>query len=204
MTHGQRVFYLDIPAGKLRLEWTEHFLLSRVDWLGANPVAESGSFRLINKPTDLPQDWRHFVDELGAALQDGTPLSPFRWEQIDQSRWTDFQFQVYHAIIGIPHGETRPYSWVAQKIGKAFATRAVGQALRRNPVPIVIPCHRVIASNGGIGGFMGQDSPEGLELKLKEWLLGLERQYRNPMFGFCDAPLRPAFGDWVQPVGAHT
>ncbi|GAI87660.1 unnamed protein product, partial [marine sediment metagenome] len=67
----------------------------------------------------------------------------------------------------IPYGETRSYAWVAKQVGKPKAARAVGQAMGSNPLPIIIPCHRVITSNGKLGGFGG-----GLEMKRQ--LLSLE------------------------------
>ncbi len=66
---------------------------------------------------------------------------------------TDFEKKVWAALKKIPSGETRSYKWVAEKVGKPSALRAVGRALSKNPVPIVLPCHRVIASDGSIGGF---------------------------------------------------
>ncbi|MBI4698171.1 MAG: methylated-DNA--[protein]-cysteine S-methyltransferase [Nitrospirae bacterium] len=66
---------------------------------------------------------------------------------------TDFEKKVWLSIKDIPYGETRPYKWVAERIGNPSATRAVGQALSKNPVPIVLPCHRVIESDGSIGGY---------------------------------------------------
>ncbi len=66
---------------------------------------------------------------------------------------TDFERKVWLIIKEIPFGETRSYKWIAEKIGKPSATRAAGQALSKNPVPIVIPCHRVIESDGSIGGY---------------------------------------------------
>ena len=69
----------------------------------------------------------------------------------------------------IPQGTLWTYGQVAQAIGKPKASRAVGQALGRNPVPIVIPCHRVIASDGSLGGYSG-----GGGLESKRFLLGLE------------------------------
>ena len=70
-------------------------------------------------------------------------------------------------LVSIPYGETRTYAWVAQQIGKPRALRAVGGALARNPFPIIVPCHRVVASNGNLGGFRGG-------LALKKRLLELE------------------------------
>ena len=66
---------------------------------------------------------------------------------------TPFQKKVYEATRKIPYGEVRTYGWIAKKIGKPKAPRAVGQALNRNPVPLIIPCHRVIAGNGDLRGF---------------------------------------------------
>ena len=88
-------------------------------------------------------------------------------DRLDLSGATTFHRAVWDATISIPYGETRTYAWVAQQIGKPRALRAVGRALARNPFPIIVPCHRVVASNGNLGGFRG-----GLELKKR--LLELE------------------------------
>lgn len=71
---------------------------------------------------------------------------------------TPFQRAVWSAITRIPYGETRTYAEVAAMIGKPKAARAVGQALNKNPVAIVVPCHRVVASGGGLGGFAWGDT----------------------------------------------
>lgn len=80
---------------------------------------------------------------------------------------TDFQKRVWRALRTIPFGETRSYSQVAGQIGSPRAVRAVGAANGRNPIPIIVPCHRVIGASGGLVGFGG-----GLEWK--RFLLGLE------------------------------
>lgn len=67
---------------------------------------------------------------------------------------TDFERSVLMATAEIPSGQTRPYSWVARKIGRPRAVRAVGSALGRNPVPLLIPCHRVTRSDGDIGEYV--------------------------------------------------
>lgn len=82
---------------------------------------------------------------------------------------TPFQKKVWRAIQKIPYGETRSYLWIAKKIGKPKAMRAVGQACGANPLPLLIPCHRVVASHQKIGGFTGG-------LLLKRRLLQLEKQ----------------------------
>ena len=80
---------------------------------------------------------------------------------------TPFQRQVLDALQEIPFGETRSYRDIARAIGRPRAVRAVGAANGRNPLPIVIPCHRVIGTNGSLTGFGGG-------LAAKEYLLGLE------------------------------
>jgi methylated-DNA-[protein]-cysteine S-methyltransferase len=85
---------------------------------------------------------------------------------IDLSQGTEFQRRVWRALLDIPRGETRTYKQVAEQIGRPGAARAVGQAVGANPMPIVVPCHRVIAQNG-LGGFGGG-------LPLKKRLLRLE------------------------------
>jgi O-6-methylguanine DNA methyltransferase len=82
-------------------------------------------------------------------------------------RGTDFQLACWHALLAIPYGETRTYADIARAVGKPTAFRAVGMANNRNPVAIVVPCHRVIASDGTLCGYGG-----GLDIKRK--LLELE------------------------------
>lgn len=82
-------------------------------------------------------------------------------------RGTRFQKDVWEALLEIPFGETRSYRQIASRLGNPRATRAVGAANGRNPIPIVVPCHRVIGSNGKLTGFGG-----GLETK--DFLLNLE------------------------------
>ena len=88
-------------------------------------------------------------------------------EQIDWCGATTLQRAVWRATSLIPYGETRSYAWVASQIRRPGAARAAGQALARNPLPIIIPCHRVIASSGQLGGYSG-----GVEMKKR--LLHLE------------------------------
>lgn len=80
---------------------------------------------------------------------------------------TEFQKQVWQALLTIPYGETRSYGQIAHQIGNAKAVRAVGAANGKNPISIIAPCHRVIGSTGKLTGFAG-----GLEVK--ERLLALE------------------------------
>lgn len=84
---------------------------------------------------------------------------------------TPFQAEVLRALQAIPYGETRSYGTIARSIGRPNAVRAVGGANARNPLPIVIPCHRVIGANGQLTGFGGG-------LAAKRHLLDLERSSR--------------------------
>jgi len=88
-------------------------------------------------------------------------------DELDITSASEFQKAVWQAARLIPYGETRSYLWVATQAGNPKASRAAGRALGRNPLPIIIPCHRVIAGNGGMGGFTG-----GIEMKMR--LLALE------------------------------
>ena len=93
---------------------------------------------------------------------------------------TAFEWQVLSAALQIPFGETRSYKWVAERIGKPKAVRAVGQALKKNPFAPLIPCHRVVKSDGQLGGYAGKmDNPK------KVRLLKIEKDIRAQL---CPAP----------------
>ena len=106
---------------------------------------------------DLPERLRRYAE--GEAVDLG--------EDVRIVTGTPFQRQVWQALIDIPRGETRSYAWVARRVGRPRSARAVGQAVGSNPLPVLIPCHRVLASDGSLGGYGG-----GLEMK--EELLSLE------------------------------
>lgn len=82
-------------------------------------------------------------------------------------RGTEFQLAVWNALVAIPYGDTISYSELAHRIGKPAAVRAVGAANGANPIPVIIPCHRVIGANGSLTGYGG-----GIERK--QWLLAHE------------------------------
>jgi methylated-DNA-[protein]-cysteine S-methyltransferase len=84
-------------------------------------------------------------------------------------RGTTFQKDVWEALLAIPYGETRSYGQLAKQLGRPSASRAVGAANGRNPISIVVPCHRVIGSSGKLTGFAG-----GLDVKAR--LLDMERE----------------------------
>ena len=83
-------------------------------------------------------------------------------------RLTDFEWKVLKAAAKIPIGQTRSYQWVAKTIGHPKAVRAVGQALHKNPFPVLIPCHRVIKEDGSLGGYAGGLSKKAALLKLEK------------------------------------
>ncbi len=85
---------------------------------------------------------------------------------------TPFARKVYRVVLKIPLGEMRTYKWVAQKIGNPRAARAVGQILKRNPYPLIIPCHRVVKSENKLGGYI-------FGVKRKKLLLDLEKKVKK-------------------------
>ncbi len=86
---------------------------------------------------------------------------------VDISRETRFTQKALRVLQRIPYGEVRSYLWVGKQIGYRMAARAIGQAVKRNPIPIIIPCHRVIREDGTIGGFS-----QGVNMKRR--LLAIE------------------------------
>ena len=118
----------------------------------------------VNNATWSPHYFEGLIERLKTYFSGRKATFP---DELDLSRATPFQRRVWEATRLIPYGETRSYTWVAEQLGRPKAVRAVGQALGRNPVPIVVPCHRVLTSSGKLGGFRG-----GLEMK--RHLLSLE------------------------------
>lgn len=175
-------FHWVTPIGTVLFTWNSRDLITRVDWLPfyGRFIAEDSSFSESSLDLALPswpQIKSYFLEGRPIQLLDGV---------LDQSFWTDFERRVYSAVLQIPHGETRTYAWVARKIGKPGATRAVGQALRRNRQLILIPCHRVVSTQD-IGGYLGSIDPSAPEVQFKKQLLGWEDSWINPSFQFLTA-----------------
>ena len=103
---------------------------------------------------------------MSVAPQRSTPrgVPPEAW-----GAWTEFQRKVYRAICRIPRGQTRSYQWVARRIGSPWAVRAVGTALRRNPFAPKVPCHRVVRSDGSLGGYAGGRAKKRVLLRREGW-----------------------------------
>jgi len=125
--------------------------------------------RPVVKVDDVPPA---LVTRVDRAISEGRPGRL----AVDLSSLTDFQQAVLRKTAEIPPGEVRPYGWVAREIGKPGAVRAVGTALARNPVPLIIPCHRVVRSDGQFGQYSLGDAANKPRLLREEGvdLEGLE------------------------------
>jgi O-6-methylguanine DNA methyltransferase len=99
---------------------------------------------------------------------------------VDLSEGTTFQRKVWRAILRIPYGRVRSYKWVAARVGGARYARAVGLALGANPVPILVPCHRIVAHDGSLGGFSCGLRAKRRLLALEGTLPQLTRPVRRP------------------------
>ena len=135
------------PTGELLIGWSSSGVYAMA------PVSEEDRF-LVEHSRDgmppvahaMPEDMRKRV---GKAIDSGKLGSV----QVDLGSLTEFQQAVLRKTAEIPPGQLRPYGWVAREIGKPGATRAVGSALNKNPVPVLIPCHRVGKSDGTVGQY---------------------------------------------------
>lgn len=90
--------------------------------------------------------------------------------KLDIAQGTELQREVWNQLLQIPYGKTISYSEMAERVGKPDAVRAIGSACGANPIPLIIPCHRVLAKDGSLGGF-------GWGLPMKHYLLELERSH---------------------------
>ncbi len=120
----------------------------------------------------VPDDAHPLLRPLAAQLQEyfrGRPVE-FRCK-LDYNVATVFQREVWSIVRTIDHGHTRTYGWVATRLGEPGARRAVGQALHANPLPLVVPCHRVTAVGGALGGFSAGTEMKSRLLKLEGIIL---------------------------------
>lgn len=142
---------LHTPLGDLTVSEEEGAIVA-LDWGRGRDQAETA---LLRRARDQLQD---YFD--GARTVFDLPLAP---------HGTNFQRRVWDALRAIPAGQTRTYADIAREIG-CRAPRAIGQANGANPIPILIPCHRVVAADGTLGGYSG-----GEGAATKRYLLDLER-----------------------------
>lgn len=153
--HERHALELSSPIGQLQLVAKGGYLVE-LNWEGQHreisPISPNSPQVLATAASELE---RYFT---GAPADFTVPLTP---------EGTDFQIQVWTELQHIPWGSICSYREIAERIGKPNGSRAVGTAIGRNPLPLLIPCHRVIGSNGSLTGFSG-----GLEIKKR--LLGWE------------------------------
>jgi len=137
--------------------FTAHFSESGLSGLDF-PTGETLSRRATN---ELSVPWSSWLRLTERALKQALAgKTPDRLPPLDLSAGTHFQRGVWNALKKIPAGDTKSYLEVAQSIGRPQAVRAVGQACGANPIAVLVPCHRVLAANGKLGGFSS-----GLEWK---------------------------------------
>ncbi len=149
---------IDSPVGPLRVAADASGLVALVFPRNRHPARGADAWR--EGDSTLLRDARRQLAEYFAGRRRtfDLPLSP---------RGTEFQRRVWMALATIPYGETLSYAQLAAKLGSPSASRAVGAANGRNPLPIVLPCHRVIGADGSLTGFGGG-------LPTKQFLLKLE------------------------------
>lgn len=138
--------------------------------------SESSFVRLLKREYDaMPVREDAFFDPIKKTLSRYWNGEPVEFDlKLDLSDATPFQAAVWKALCKIPYGEMRSYDWIAEKIGRPSAPRAVGHACGQNRLPIVIPCHRVIRKDGSLGGYTGG-------LRIKKRLLKIEAVTRRTL-----------------------
>ncbi|TQV68172.1 methylated-DNA--[protein]-cysteine S-methyltransferase [Exilibacterium tricleocarpae] len=154
--------YLETPCGPLLIA-------------GGDDGLHFVEFQDGERPRPIQADWEQQEKPLREAKKQLAAYFKGELKQFDLPLallGTEFQRQVWEALQAIPYGETISYQTLAQRIGKPKAVRAVGAANGRNRLPVVIPCHRVIGSNGSLTGFAGG-------VPIKQWLLDHESALRR-------------------------
>ena len=153
------------PLGNLRLAASD-FGLVAVEWASAQPGLDAYLARLrrpieanARRIAPYARELREYLNGKRAAF-----TIPIDW-----TFFTPFQREALQAVFRIPYGETRTYIDIAREINRPNAYRAVGAANAMNPMPIVIPCHRVLGVDGKLHGYGGRGG-----LRTKEWLLKME------------------------------
>ena len=169
MTLSSQKIYLgelnNTALGNFRIAVSDLGLLA-IEWADSQPELDAYLLRL-KRPVESNQKMvQPYAKELGEYLKGKRRQFTF---PIDWSSLRPFQLKTLKIVFAIPYGETRTYADVAIEIDHPNAYRAVGRANATNPMPVVIPCHRVIGKDGKLHGYGGGDG-----LPTKEWLLKLE------------------------------
>jgi methylated-DNA-[protein]-cysteine S-methyltransferase len=146
------------PLGNLRLAASD-FGLVAVEWASSQPEFDSYLARLKRPIQPNPKKIKPYAKELAEYLNGKRTAFTI---PIDWTLFTSFQREALQAVFRIPYGETRTYIDIAREINRPLAYRAVGAANAMNPMPLVIPCHRVIGTDGKLHGYGGG---EGLPTK---------------------------------------
>jgi len=149
------------PQGLLRLRM---FQKNKEAFISLNEEYGEGIYQYSEPET------RVYLDQIKSYLNQKLQVFSL---PIDWTSYTDFQRAVLEETLAIPYGETQSYGQVAAAIGRPKASRAVGQAEKRNEVPLVIPCHRVIGSDGSLTGYGGKENTDIKDKLLKFEKMGL-------------------------------
>jgi methylated-DNA-[protein]-cysteine S-methyltransferase len=155
----------DTPLGDLRLAVSDLGLVA-VEWADSQLQMDAYLARLKRPLEQNVEMLKPYLREI--LLYTKGKLREFTF-QVDWDTLRPFQKKAMQAVYAIPYGETRTYSEIAAQIGHPNAPRAVGRANATNPMPLVIPCHRLIGTDGKLHGYGG-----GQGLQTKEWLLKME------------------------------
>lgn len=153
------------PLGDFRFAASDLGLLA-VEWASAQPEFDSYLARLKRPIQPNQKKIAPYAKELREYLNGKRTTFTI---PVDWTPFTQFQREALQAVFRIPYGETRIYIDIAREINRPHAYRAVGAANAMNPMPIIVPCHRVIGMDGKLHGYGGGDG-----LPTKEWLLKLE------------------------------
>ncbi|RLT38786.1 MAG: methylated-DNA--[protein]-cysteine S-methyltransferase [Chloroflexi bacterium] len=157
---------LDTPVGLLFLAGTEHGV-SHVGFMDGEGDLLANVTRLEFETGETPVRGGPECHELRRQLTEYFASKRRDFELPLAPTGTDWQRKVWHALSRIPHGETVSYGTIATRLGRPSASRAVGAANGRNPIAIVVPCHRVVGSDGTLTGYAGG-------MHRKQWLLAHE------------------------------
>ncbi|MBS7619081.1 methylated-DNA--[protein]-cysteine S-methyltransferase [Candidatus Bathyarchaeota archaeon] len=161
----EQIYYADIqsPLGIIWVAGTDKGIYK----IELNKTEES-FLKILESDNKVKSEYKrkefHALEEMFERYFKGTPTS---FNLPLDLRGTDFQLAIWKAVFRIPYGRLSTYKALAEDIGRPRAVRAAGNAVGDNPLPIIIPCHRVIRSDGTLGGY-------GLGLEVKRYLLNLE------------------------------